>query len=86
MVEVLPVAATFHPLMAEVADTGRLRGLPIHIVHGRLDWMFPVQVARQTRQALAAAGADVTYRELDDLSHTYPREMNAVMLDWLNRG
>jgi phospholipase/carboxylesterase len=81
-----PVAATFHPLMAEVADTGRLRGLPIHIVHGRLDWMFPVQVARQTRQALAAAGADVTYRELDDLSHTYPREMNAVMLDWLNRG
>jgi phospholipase/carboxylesterase len=81
-----PVAATFHPLMAEVADTERLRGLPIHIVHGRLDWMFPVQVARQTRQALAAAGADVTYRELDDLSHTYPREMNAVMLDWLNRG
>jgi phospholipase/carboxylesterase len=81
-----PIAATFHPLMAEVADTERLRGLPIHIVHGRLDWMFPVQVARQTWQALAAAGADVTYRELDDLSHTYPREMNAVMLDWLNRG
>ncbi len=32
--------------------------------------MFPVQVARQTRDALSAAGADVTYRELDDLSHT----------------
>ncbi|WMT76095.1 dienelactone hydrolase family protein [Bradyrhizobium sp. Ash2021] len=78
-----PVAATFHPLMAEMADAERLRGLPIHIVHGRLDWMFPVQVARQTQQALAAAGADVTYRELDDLSHTYPREMNGPMLDWL---
>jgi phospholipase/carboxylesterase len=81
-----PVAATFHPLMAEVADAERLRGLPIHIVHGRLDWMFPVQVARQTQQALAAAGADVIYRELDDLSHTYPREMNAEMLGWLNGG
>jgi phospholipase/carboxylesterase len=80
-----PVAATFHPLMAEVADADRLRGLPIHIVHGRLDWMFPVQVARQTRQALLAAGADVTYRELDDLSHCYPREMNAEILDWLMR-
>ena len=70
--------------MAEMADAERLRGLPIHIVHGKLDWMFPVQVARQTSQALSAAGADVTYRELDDLSHTYPREMNAEMLEWLN--
>jgi phospholipase/carboxylesterase len=80
-----PVSATFHPLMVEMADAERLRGLPIHIVHGRLDWMFPVQVARQTRQALSAAGADVTYRELDDLSHTYPREINAEILNWLQR-
>jgi phospholipase/carboxylesterase len=78
-----PVSATFHPLMAEMADADRLRGLPIHIVHGRLDWMFPVQVARQTSQALSAAGAKVTYRELDDLSHAYPREMNAEILKWL---
>jgi phospholipase/carboxylesterase len=79
-----PVSATFHPLITEMADADRLRGLPIHIVHGRLDWMFPVQVARQTSQALSAAGANVTYRELDDLSHTYPREMNAEILQWLN--
>ena len=81
-----PVAATFHPLMAETADADRLRGLPIHIVHGLLDWMFPVQVARQTQQALTAAGASVTYRELEDLSHTYPREMNAEILRWMNGG
>jgi phospholipase/carboxylesterase len=78
-----PVAATFHPLMAEMADAQRLRGLPVHIVHGRLDWMFPVQVARRTRDLLTAAGADVTYRELEDLSHCYPREMNAEILRWL---
>ena len=78
-----PVAATFHPLMAEIADAERLRGLPVYLVHGKLDWMFPVQVARQTQQALSAAGAEVTYRELDDLSHTYPREMNAPILNWL---
>jgi len=81
-----PVAATFHPLMAEMADTERLRGLPLHLVHGRLDWMFPVQVARQTRDLLTAAGADVTYRELDDLSHCYPREMNPEVLKWLAGG
>ena len=79
-----PVSATFHPLMAETADAERLRGLPIHIVHGKLDGMCPVQVARQTQQALSAAGADVTYREIDDLSHTYPREMNVAMLAWMN--
>jgi len=78
-----PVASTFHPLMAEMADADRLRGLPIFLVHGKLDWMFPVQVARHTREALSAAGAEVTYREIDDLSHTYPREINAELLRWL---
>jgi phospholipase/carboxylesterase len=78
-----PVAATFHPLMVEMVDATRLRGLPIYLVHGALDWMFPVQGARQTHQLLSAAGADVTYRELDDLSHCYPREINPAILNWL---
>ena len=78
-----PVSATFHPLMAEMADAERLRGLPVYLVHGQLDWMFPVQVARQTHELLSAAGADVTYRELADLSHCYPREMNPAILSWL---
>ena len=79
-----PVAATFHPLMAEMADAERLRGLPIFITHGRQDWMFPVQTARQTQSLLSAAGAKVVYREIDDLSHTYPREINAEILRWLD--
>ncbi|WP_213772950.1 phospholipase [Bradyrhizobium sp. dw_78] len=81
-----PVAATFHPLMAETADAERLRGLPIYLAHGRLDWMFPVQGARQAQAALSAAGADVTYREIEDLSHCYPREINPAILDWLRGG
>ena len=79
-----PVAATFHPLMAEVADATRLQGLPVFITHGRLDWMFPVQTARQTQGLLSAAGAKVIYREIDDLSHTYPREINTEIMQWLN--
>ncbi|MCG6206419.1 phospholipase [Rhodopseudomonas sp. HC1] len=78
-----PIAASFHPMIVSVADADRLRGLPIQIVHGRHDWMFPVELARQAQQALVAAGANVTYREIDDLSHTYPREINAALLDWL---
>src|SRR5258708_35931752 len=78
-----PVAATFHPLMAELADAERLRGLPVLLGHGRLDWMFPVQVARHTHEALSADGAHVTYREIDDLSHCYPPVINVQMLSSL---
>ncbi len=78
-----PISASFHPLLLEGASATRLRDLPVYLVHGALDWMFPVDVARLARDALAAAGADVTYRELADLSHTYPREENARIFDWL---
>lgn len=78
-----PVSATFHPMMASMADAGRINSLPIRITHGARDWMFPVEVARRAAEALAAAGADVGFREIDDLSHCYPREINAAMLTWL---
>ena len=78
-----PASAAFHPLLAAMADADRLRGLPIHIAHGARDWMFPVQMAREADEALTAAGAQVTYRELADLGHTYPRELNPSILEWL---
>jgi phospholipase/carboxylesterase len=78
-----PAAAAFHPMMAAYADRGRLTGLPIHIAHGVLDWMFPVDMAREAQAALSAAGAAVTYREIDDLPHSYPREINREILAWL---
>ena len=78
-----PVSAAFHPLLAQMADADRTRGLPIHIIHGALDWMFPVELARQAQRALSKAGAVVTYREVADLSHTYPRELNGPLLNWL---
>ncbi len=78
-----PACASFHPILAQMADRERLQGLPIHITHGALDWMFPVQVGREAAESLQAAGADVTYVEMDDLSHTYPREVNTPVLDWL---
>ncbi len=77
-----PVAASFHPLLLTMADPDRLRGLPVYLVHGVLDWVFPVAVARSAYAALQAAGAAVVYRERADLSHTYPRDENDAMLDW----
>jgi phospholipase/carboxylesterase len=80
-----PAACGFHPMFLEVSDPERVRGLPIHYAHGELDWMFAVDQARQAQAALAQAGAAVTYVELDDLSHCYPRELNTPILEWMTR-
>ena len=78
-----PVAASFHPLLLAMADPQRLTGLPVHLTHGALDWMFPAERARTVYRMLAAAGAAVTYREIADLSHAYPRDGQGEILDWL---
>jgi phospholipase/carboxylesterase len=69
-------------MLLAMTDPQRLTGLPIHLTHGALDWMFPVSVARTAYRTLAAAGAAITYREIADLSHAYPREGQGEVLDW----
>jgi phospholipase/carboxylesterase len=77
-----PFAASFHPILIQMTERARIAGLPIHLVHGALDWMFPVETGRVAHAALAAAGAAVTYVEPDDLSHTYPRDLQPQLVDW----
>ena len=77
-----PVAASFHPFLLAMTSPGRLSGLPIHLTHGAQDWMFPVHIAQTAHRTLAAAGAAVTYREIADLSHAYPRDGQGEVLDW----
>jgi phospholipase/carboxylesterase len=60
-----------------------VKGLPVYLVHGALDWMFPVATARGAKRALTAAGAKVLDREIANLSHAHPRDENSGMLDWL---
>jgi phospholipase/carboxylesterase len=44
-------------------DLSGLDGYPVAIAHGSLDPVIPVEFGREARDALAAAGADVTYDE-----------------------
>ena len=78
-----PTSAAFHPMLIGSSDAGRTDGLPIRIVHGVRDWMFPVEMAREAAAALRAAGAAVTFREIADLGHAFPREECAPTLAWL---
>ena len=79
-----PISGVLHPACARNGNLERASGRPIYLVHGSLDWMFPVQGAREAGDALAQAGAHLVYREIADLSHTYPREENDAILRWLD--
>lgn len=78
-----PVAASFHPVMLHMIEEPAIAGRRIYLTHGAQDWMFDVEVARQASELLAGMGAAVVYREIPDLSHTYPRDENPRILDWL---
>jgi phospholipase/carboxylesterase len=77
-----PISCVLHPMILADGSIARAAGKPIYLVHGALDWMFPIAVAREGRNQLSAAGAKITFREIPDLSHTYPRDENARILDW----
>ena len=77
-----PVSGVLHPYNFENGNLERARGKRIYLVHGALDWMFPIATARFAHEELERAGADVVFREIADLSHTYPREENDRILTW----
>jgi phospholipase/carboxylesterase len=79
-----PVSGVLHPANFASGNLARARGRRVWLCHGALDWLFPVGLARLARDELVRAGAAVTYREIDDLSHAYPREENERILDWLD--
>jgi phospholipase/carboxylesterase len=79
-----PVSGVLHPLNLARGNLGRALGRRIYLVHGALDWLFPIRLAQLARDELERAGADLVYRELEDLSHTYPREENARILEWFD--
>jgi phospholipase/carboxylesterase len=79
-----PISGVLHPANFANGNLDRARGRRIYLVHGALDWMFPVGLARAAAAELERAGADLVFREIADLSHTYPRDENAGILAWFD--
>ena len=79
-----PVSGVLHPANLVGGNLARAAGRKIWLVHGRLDWMFPVATAEMAAEELTKAGADITLRIIEDLSHTYPREENDRILGWFD--
>ncbi|MFT5043014.1 MAG: phospholipase/carboxylesterase, partial [Hyphomicrobiaceae bacterium] len=79
-----PISGVLHPGLIADGRIERARNRPIYLVHGTLDWMFPVAMAREAAQTLTEAAAQLVFREIPDLSHTYPRDENDRILTWFD--
>jgi phospholipase/carboxylesterase len=81
---IAPFSGVLHP---DLTMTGQIRhaaGKPIYLVHGTDDWMFPLETAYMARQQLTEAGADLTFREIQGLSHTFARTEIPALLNWFD--
>ncbi len=81
-----PISGVLHPMNLAIGNLERAQDKPIYLVHGALDWLFPVSLAQEAARRLGEANAALVYREIADLSHTYPREENARIIEWLISG
>ena len=79
-----PACGVLHPMNFAIGNLDRAPNKPIYLIHGALDWMFPVSMAREAARVLEDAGANLVFREIEDLSHTYPREENARIIEWFD--
>jgi phospholipase/carboxylesterase len=66
------------------ADLESRRGLPVLITHGSLDPVISAEFAREARDTLTAAGADVTYIETP-MAHTIDPRGLPDLQRWLNQ-
>lgn len=77
-----PFSGVLHPEISMSGNIRHAQGRNIYLVHGTHDWMFPVETAQMAESELTAAGANLTCRIIEGLSHTYARSENPALLDW----
>jgi phospholipase/carboxylesterase len=79
-----PLSGVLHPENFINGNMARASNKPIYLVHGTLDWMFPIETAHMARDELLKADADLVFREIEDLSHNYARAENDPILRWFS--
>jgi phospholipase/carboxylesterase len=78
-----PVAGALHMAADPMLRTGTGRELPIFVIHGVHDFIFPVTFTRQTNQLLGSLGYNVKYEELPDWGHALTYSINErLVMPW----
>jgi phospholipase/carboxylesterase len=80
---IAPVAGALHPMVDPMLRARTGRELPIFVVHGVHDFIFPVAFTRQTNQLLKSLGYDLKYEELPDWGHAFTYSINErLVMPW----
>lgn len=78
-----PVAGALHLGADPMLREGRGKELPIFVIHGVHDFIFPVTFTRQTCKLLKDLGYQIRYDELPDWGHAFPYSINErLVLPW----
>jgi phospholipase/carboxylesterase len=80
-----PFSGVLHPEIQMMGRMQHARDRDIYLVHGTLDWMFPIETAYMAQAELEAAGANLVFRPIEGLSHSYCRAENPNVISWFNR-
>ena len=80
---IAPVAGDLHGMLDDMLRRKQGIELPIHIVHGALDHIFPVETIRSAHALLTRLGYNATYDELPHWGHSYCSYVNEqLVMPW----
>lgn len=79
-----PVAGALHMAADPMLREGRGKEVPIFVIHGVHDFIFPVAFTRQTNQLLSELGYNLKYQELPDWGHALTYGINeTLVMPWI---
>jgi phospholipase/carboxylesterase len=80
---IAPVAGALHPMVDPLLRAKTGREVPIFVVHGVHDFIFPVTFTRQTNELLKSLGYNLKYEELPDWGHSLTYSINErLVMPW----
>ncbi|MBV8773226.1 MAG: phospholipase [Deltaproteobacteria bacterium] len=80
---IAPVAGALHPMVDPMLRARRGHELPIFVIHGVHDFIFPVTFTRQTNDLLKSLGYNLKYEELPDWGHALTYSINErLVMPW----
>jgi phospholipase/carboxylesterase len=80
---IAPIAGALHPMVDPLLRTKTGRELPIFVIHGVHDFIFPVTFTRQTNELLKSLGYNLKYEELPDWGHALTYSINEhLVMPW----
>jgi phospholipase/carboxylesterase len=80
---IAPVAGALHPMVDPLLRAKTGREVPIFVVHGVHDFIFPVAFTRQTNELLKGLGYNLKYEELPDWGHALTYSINErLVMPW----